>query len=250
MRKQLILIVIGAVLFSSCSFNDAAPDMSDLSNSGTGGSLACFTIVGNYLYTVDNHQLKVVDVSNPSQPVYKKTVHPGFDIETLFSHGDKLFVGSMLGMYIFDLSENPETPKQLSYYQHIVSCDPVVADEHFAYVTLNSSQQVCWRAVNELQIVDISDLNQPKMIFNTPMKSPQGLSVSNDTLYVCDDGLKIFKLAPDRKNVSLLQKFDITATDVIKIDKSLLVIGNDGFYQYQINHNNIQLLSSIKTDVQ
>lgn len=249
-KVQLLLsISIFILLLSSCSMGDSGNDLiGDANNSGTGGSLASFTIVGNYLYTVDKQQLKIANIADPANPAYIKSINLGFDIETVFPRGDKLFVGSMWGMYIFDLSLNPENPTQLSFYDHLFSCDPVVADENFAYVTLNTESWFCGRSSNELQIVDISNLSSPKLIFNTSMESPHGLSVKNDTLYICDSGLKVFKLAPDRKNISQIQHFNIAATDVIYIDDHLLVIGNDGFYQYQIKNNEIKLLSSLLID--
>lgn len=248
MEKIIISVLLLAALFSSCSMNDSGSDLMDSGGSGTGGSLASFTIIGDYLYTVDNQQLKIANISDPAHPLYVKSINLGFDIETVFPRGDKLFVGSMWGMYIFDLAQNPESPVQLSFFNHLFSCDPVVADENFAYVTLNAESWQCGRSSNELQIVDISDLSNPKLIFNTSMTSPHGLSVKNDTLYLCDTGLKIFKLAPDRKSISQIQHFNIAATDVINLGNNLLVVGDDGFYQYQIKNNEIKLLSSLLTD--
>ena len=249
MKIKLISIVLIVFVLSSCSLNDSGSDIADGSASeGTGGSLACFTIIGNYLYTVDNQQLKIANISDPAHPSHIKSINLGFDIETVSPRDDKLFVGSMWGMYIFDLSQNPEDPTQLSFYDHLFSCDPVVADENYAYVTLNTESWLCGRSTNALQIVDITDLRNPKLIFNTSLESPHGLSIKNDTLYVCDAGLKVFKLAENRKNISQLQHFNISATDVIRIDNHLLVVGDDGFYQYQIKNNEIKLLSSLLTD--
>lgn len=247
--KKYISILFLAVLLTSCSMGDSGSDLvGDTNTNGIGGSLASFTIVGDYLYTVDKQHLKIANISDPAHPAFVKSVDIGFDIETVFPRGDKLFVGSMWGMYIFDLSQNPEAPTQLSFYNHLFSCDPVVADENFAYVTLNSESWLCGRSSNELQIVDISNLSSPKLIYNTSMESPHGLSVKNDTLYVCDAGLKLFKLAADRKNISQILHFNIAATDIINLGNNLLVIGDDGFYQYQIKNNEIKLLSSILTD--
>ncbi|MGV3658020.1 MAG: hypothetical protein ACO1NX_08695 [Chitinophagaceae bacterium] len=53
-------------------------------SSGTGGSMARFTIVGNYLYTVDKSDLKVFEIADPSNPVFKQTVPVGFEIETIY----------------------------------------------------------------------------------------------------------------------------------------------------------------------
>jgi hypothetical protein len=65
------------------------------------------------------------------------------------------------------------------------------------------------------------------------MKRPFGLAVTNDYLYLCDDGLKIFdKTNPlDLKEKSHTTGFD--AYDIIALDASqLILIGADGFYQF------------------
>ena len=247
-RKIISYSIFLILLVYACSMNDKGS--SDISSTGTGqgGSLAGFTIIGDHLYTIaDFNQLKVTDISNPENPVYKNTFSPGFGIETIFPRGHYLFLGSQTGMYIYDAID-AENPRKLSFYQHIYSCDPVVADEQYAYVTMNSVWGNCGQNSNELQIVDISDLNNPKLVFSKAMNSPRGLSIHNDTLIVCDNGLKVFKVAEDRKSINLLNDFNIKATDVIGLGNHLLVIGDDGFYQYQIKNNEIKLLSSILKD--
>lgn len=232
----------------ACSLGDKGS--SDMIGSGTGqgGSMAGFTIIGNHLYTIGgNNQLKVADISSPSNPVYKKSFSPGFGIETVFPRGNNLFLGSQTGVYIYDVSD-AENPKKISFYQHIFSCDPVVADDRFAYVTMNSVWGNCGQNMNQLQILDISDLQKPTLIFSKTMNSPRGLSIQNDTLIVCDSGLKVFKVAENRKTITLLNEFNINATDVISLANNWLVIGTDGFYQYQIRNNEIKLLSTILKD--
>lgn len=113
---------------------------------GQGGSMARFTIVGDCLYTVDHTTLKVVDITNPAHPgaMPFKDVELGFDIETIFCYDDMLFIGSRSAMHIYDISR-PHYPSELSVTRHFTSCDPVVADGGYAYVTLNSDNASCWR---------------------------------------------------------------------------------------------------------
>jgi hypothetical protein len=65
---------------------------------GIGGSMSRFTIVGDYLYVVDNTNLDVFSLVNPTQPAEASTVNIGWGIETIFPYGDKLFIGSSSGM--------------------------------------------------------------------------------------------------------------------------------------------------------
>ena len=245
MKTAIYISIILILITYACSMEDSSP-ASDTSP-GIGGSLASFTIVGDYLYTVDHSSLLITDISIPENPEFIKKANLNFGIETVFPRENKLFVGSMNGMYIFDL-QTPDNPSELSYFEHVYSCDPVVADEKFAYITLNSTFGNCGRWNNELQIVDISNLKEPYLVFSKEMTNPRGLNIHNDTLIVCDGGLKFFKVAEDRQSVELLEHFNIQATDVIRLNQNLLVIGDDGFYQYQLDNNEIELLSSILID--
>ncbi|HET8828856.1 MAG TPA: hypothetical protein VFM79_05925, partial [Pelobium sp.] len=104
---------------------------------GTGGSTARFTLQNSSLYTVDQSQLKVFDLEDAEKPVFIKDIAIGFGIETIFPYQDKLFIGSTTGMHIYDAS-NPLSPTKLSTYSHVTSCDPVIVEGNYAYVTLRS----------------------------------------------------------------------------------------------------------------
>src|SRR5881398_933222 len=136
MKKQLITICLILFLFSCEKSNNS--DAAAFSSPGIGGSLARFTIAGNYLYTVDNENLKVYDIANPALPQFKSSVHVGFQIETIFPFKDKLFIGSTSVVYIFSLA-NPEKPEKLAIASSAGvyrRCDPVVAKDSVAYATL------------------------------------------------------------------------------------------------------------------
>jgi len=144
MRKIIFLFVI--VVFAACS-SDSGDANSGIRGDGAGGSLARFALTENYLYTVGEESLSVFDVTNPSEPVFKGDTYIGFDIETLFALGDKLFVGSRLGMYIYDISA-PENPLQLAEVSHVRSCDPVISSGDFTYVTLHTNSFVKAISIN------------------------------------------------------------------------------------------------------
>ena len=63
----------------SCSKDSGGNFSASANPAGQGGSLARFTIVGNYLYTVDKQNLKVFLISDAANPVLKNTVAAGFD---------------------------------------------------------------------------------------------------------------------------------------------------------------------------
>jgi hypothetical protein len=232
------------ILLHACQYESMSE--SDFSGgSGTGGSMARFTIAGNHLYTVDQYSLKVFDVTNPRQPEFKISKSVGFDVETIFPLNKNLFLGTSSGMYIYDIS-SPASPQKISYFEHIISCDPVVADGNYAYVTLSSSSQRCWRGTNELQIIDIRNLQKPVLIKQYPLSGPRGLSIRNDSLWVCDSGLKILDTR-NKQDIKLLVHFpDISAYDIILNKNLALVSGETGFVQYKLENNTIHKLSEIK----
>jgi hypothetical protein len=238
-RYNIIIYLI--ILLLGCEKSSDSSYESD--GSGKGGSMARFTIAGDYLYVVDDRNLKTFSLEQPNKPEYKDNSYIGFNIETIFPFGNNLFIGSQFGMYIYDIT-NPVYPVQITYFQHVYSCDPVVTDGEYAYVTLSSVSR-CGHYVNELQIIDIKDIYNPKLVKTVNMTSPQGLGIDNKTLFVCDDGLKVYNVT-DAKNPTLVNKFiNISAYDVIPLGNLLLVIGEQGLYQYSYNGQSIKLISTI-----
>ena len=102
LRNTLIAI---ALIMGACESDslDYSADMSP--ESGTGGSLARFTISGNYLYTVDASSLKTFDITNENKPQLIGEQDLNWGVETIFALNDLLFLGTRTGIYIFDISD-------------------------------------------------------------------------------------------------------------------------------------------------
>lgn len=220
---------------------------------GIGGSMSRFTIVGDYLYVVDNTNLDVFSLVNPTQPAEASTVNIGWGIETIFPYGDKLFIGSSSGMFIFDNS-NPTAPSLLSEFQHASACDPVFVKDNYAYVTLRSGN-ACQGFTDQLELIDITNLSSPFLVKSFPMQNPHGLTISGNNLFLCegDFGLKSFDITdPTTLDQRLLDKeTGLHAFDAISLSATqnlLMVIGDDGLYQFNFdNPADLQLLSKIST---
>jgi hypothetical protein len=236
------VILFIATLIAGCEKESA----SDAGSSGKGGSTARFTIAHGHLYTVSNQKLKVFSLDDATDPQISDSVDLGFGIETIFPYEDHLFIGTQTGMKIVDISR-AGYPDLISEYNHIFSCDPVVVEGNYAYVTLNSLNSWCGRNANQLEIIDISDLYAPRLIKRYPMEGPLGLGIDGDLLFVCDNGLKVYDVT-NKQGIKLLYKYQIKANDVIPNGNILLVIGNDGLYQYSYNAGDISLLSKIPVE--
>jgi len=205
------------------------------SSGGTGGSLARFSIAKNHLYVIDAFNLYVYDIARAEKPVGVNEQYIEWGIETLFPYRDLLFIGANNGMFIYN-NENPADPYFLSKFEHARACDPVFVQGDLAYVTLRDGTR-CESFSNQLDVVDVADWRNPKLLHTHQMDNPHGLSVRGEHLYLCEGsfGLKVFDKSdsariPDEKTDHIK---DVHAYDVISLsDDHLLVIGMDGLYQY------------------
>lgn len=229
----LVLFLFGC---DKTSDNSAAVAPSN----GVGGSLARFTIVGNYLYTVDKENLKVFDISTPSQPVFKRSISVGFEIETIFPFKDKLFIGSTSVIHIFNI-DDPANPQKLS---EAISptvmrrCDPVVAKDSVAYATLRTNGP-CGGTVSVLAVYNIKDVKNPVQVGSAQVGEPYGLGYSGNTLYVCDkfQGLIIYDISNPYNPVRVKNIGIGTAdfVDVIPYNNLLICWVHNGMHLYDIS---------------
>jgi hypothetical protein len=216
------------------------------STTGQGGSLARFKIVDDYLYAVDFHSINIFNISDLDSPKTLGPVSAGFDIETIFNQGHYLFLGSMSGMFIYDIS-TPDVPTYVSEFQHGTACDPVVVDGDYAYVTLRGGN-ACGATDSGLFIIDISNIAKPVLQKEYPMDEPYGLGIKDEKLFICDgdSGLKVYDKT-DVDNLVQLNHFkDINTFDVIPLENTLLMTGKDVIYQYKYFEDNIRLLSTLR----
>jgi hypothetical protein len=216
--------------------------------SGKGGSMARFIPYKSFLYILNNSQLIPFDISNPVEPVAKQSswVWQG---ETVFINNDRLFIGTRTGMQIYDLT-NPVQPVYISGLSHFYSCDPVVVEGDYAYSTLRGGTLCRTTLQSQLEVINIKDIKNPKLISTFSMVEPYGLGIEDKILFVCDGGagLKVYDATdPATLGNKMIKSYsNIHAFDVIPFNKKLLMIGNDGFYQYDFSDvQDIKLLSKI-----
>ncbi|MEM1258560.1 MAG: hypothetical protein AAGH81_08530 [Bacteroidota bacterium] len=228
-------------------FEDDALANSDAGSpeTGQGGSLARFRIVGDHLYAVEWASINVFDISDLDAPKVLEEVYVNGTVETIFSQGDLLFLGGTQGMYIYDISE-PATPTFIADFEHGTACDPVVVDGNYAYVTLRGGN-FCGTVQSGLYVVDISDLQNPELAVIYPMDEPYGLGVKDNQLYICDgpSGLRVFDKT-NAPNIEPLNHFEgIFTYDVIPMENQLIMVGNGILYQYEYLENDLGLISSL-----
>lgn len=235
MKKYIIMILTSFMVFGcdSDSQNDSTNTNSE--SDGQGGSLATFALKGDYLYTVDSTDLNVYNIIDIKDPVQVNTIPIGFNIETLFSYKDYLYIGSRTGMFIYGLS-NPEFPNQLSNVEHFTACDPVIANDTHAFVTLHAGT-ICGSNLNVLQIYDVTTITDPVLISSRNLSFPRGIGLFGDYLIVCDDEIKIFDIS-DPLESKLVTSVNKSAFDVIVSDDLLIAIGETGLFQFRLSEDN------------
>ncbi len=217
------------------------PNSAPSGGSGKGGSMACFTIVGNYLYAIDSQDLQIFDISEAKKPrLVGQKVAINTDIETIFASGQQLFIGSQSGMYIYDITD-PLAPQRRGHYAHTRSCDPVVVEGNYAYVTLRDGTD-CAGGVNQLDVIDINNPAFPRKLKTYRMTNPHGLGIDNGLLFVCDgrDGLKVYDARdPGQIDRNQIAHFaNMSTYDVIPDSnrKILMMVGGNKITQYDYNN--------------
>lgn len=242
MKKNIFYLLFILLFFGRCE-KDSSGVFNSAGNAtvGQGGSLARFAIVGNYLYSVDESQLKVFDINIPDNPVLRSTQDVGFAIETIFPFKDKLFIGSTSQVYIFSITD-PADPKKLSSAispEVLRRCDPVVAKDTVAYATLRTNGP-CGGVQSILAVYDIKDITNPVQVATYSVGEPYGLGYSGDVLYVCDrqNGLLVLDISqpyqPVPVNITINDGFYI---DVIPYQNTLICWVTTGIILYDITDN-------------
>ncbi|KAK3582536.1 hypothetical protein CHS0354_024086 [Potamilus streckersoni] len=226
-------------------YSNMQPRMLAASAVGQGGSLARFAIIDEFLYALNSRELILFKL-NANAKIWSRTHLSWGGIETIFTIQNRLFIGSETGMFTYDIS-NKGNPKFLSQVQHFRSCDPVVANEKFAYVTLRGGTR-CFGNTNELQIIDLMQIDSPKVVSRFALAEPYGLALNNNTLFVCDgeSGLKIFDVTDKKKPSIIHYLHDLTPLDIILLGNTAIVVAKEGMFQYDItNTTDLVLLSHI-----
>ena len=252
--KQILKIstlLIFTFLYVGCSEDSTSPtangnaDSSGGSTTGTGGSLARFTIANDHLYIVNDNQLYSYSLSDASKPSYKGSVPLWGGVETIFGMGNHLFIGTQNGVLIYDIS-SADDPQFVSNYVHITSCDPVIAKGDYAYSTLRTGQQ-CWRGNNQLDVINIRDITRPFNELSINLENPSGLGIYLNDLFICDNGsIKQFDITtPDKPQYERATPLP-GCFDIIINGNTLIAVHTAGVSQYTIAANgSLTLLSTI-----
>jgi hypothetical protein len=237
MKKYIIYLLLLFIVSQHISCTKESVSKASLNSSGKGGSMARFTIAGNYLYMVDKSNLKTYDISDPAAPVFKSSSEAGFEIETIFPFKDKLFIGSTSVVHIFSI-EDPQHPKKLSTAispQVFRRCDPVVAKDSVAYATLRTNGP-CGGIQSTLAVYNVTDILNPVLVNEILVSEPYGLGYAGNALYVCDKTvLNVYDISNVYYPTLVSQMNDGEYFDVIADGNTLICWIKTGVALYDIS---------------
>lgn len=154
-------------------------------------------------------------------------------------------------MHAYDVS-NPGSPSYISNYEHMTSCDPVVANEKYAFVSLRSGVDCGRNDINQLDIVNIDNMMYPYLERTLPLTNPHGLSIDaeKNLLFVCDGdaGMNVYNVSNATSLVALATRGG-DSYDAITANDRVYVIGSEGLVQYSYTESGqLTQLSTISLD--
>lgn len=241
-----IILTVAIATLVGCEKNEVASPQSNTNSlssaryipGGKGGSMARFAIIDNYMYAVDHRNLKIFDITTPDAPKLMAQRELSLGVETVYPMNDQLYIGTERGLYIYDVT-NPIEPQEIGNIEHVLSCDPVVADQYHAYVTLRGGTE-CGTSLNQLDVYDITDPSAAEEQYNMMMSKPYGLGISEatkHTLFVCDgnDGIKVIDISDPTNLVEIQTQGGVEAYDVIPHNNNLIVSAKGKIIQYDVS---------------
>lgn len=229
MKKRFLLPLISLLFLLGCKDADV-----QMVSTGTGGSMARFTITADRLYIAELDTLWIVDISTATDPVFVRNTVMQANSETIFPYQQMLFIGSPTGMEVLSIA-NPDDPQFLGFADHILGCDPVVVQDSIAYVTVRTGSPCRSQEVNSRLIVnDVHDPTYISMVYQDFLDDVYGLGTHDTLLYVCkgDFGLEVYSINQPTHPIPLYTLDSLHAWDVIPDGNRLILIGETGLIQY------------------
>ncbi|MCB0735067.1 MAG: hypothetical protein KDC76_10810 [Bacteroidetes bacterium] len=219
------------------------------SGTGISGSQSRLAILNNLLLAVDQSSVSSFSLDNPAKPTKlgSQVIQDG--LETIFVQENAVFVGGENGMLIMSFQNG--SLKTESFFFHSRGCDPVVVDNDLAFVTVRGSSP-CGPAMNELHVIDVSNLSSPQLIVSHEMEDPHGLATRDSLLLICDGeaGMKIFNknnIITIPQHLLSVQKAQ-SAFDVIVLGNQAILSATEGIIQFDITDpaNPVKLSTILK----
>lgn len=248
MKKTTLFLLILTLFACSNDANDFSPD---LSGTGTGGSLAKFTVLNNHLVVLNGQNVRNYSIEPGGELRFINEIFVGGQLETIFPYGNNnLLIGSSNAVHFLGI-QNDGQIAYVSAYEHLTACDPVVAQDGIAFSTLKISD--CRSGtIDFLEAIDISDIENPQVLKVYETQSPFGLAIRNSRLFVCEKGgLTMYHYTENGTltEIDFQTLPDAIPLDVIVSDTHLVIRTDNGFYNMSYGDSSLgSVLGSITED--
>jgi len=211
------------------------------SGTGIGGSTARFTIQKNHLITIEDHQVKVFSLNQPMTPLHVAAFDTRITMETIFPEGEeRIFIGTNDGTIIMDHKE-AGILQEVAFVSHFRSCDPVVAQGNYMYVTLRDGNGcgVFTNNVNQLMVFDITDVQHPELITQININRPYGLGIQAGNLFVCyANGVLQYDIS-DPQNVEQVADYSTECDDLIAVTNPMILTSKEGIHLVSLSDSGL-----------
>jgi hypothetical protein len=185
--------------------------------------------VNDQLLVLDSQSIIQYDIKEGGEFEFRHEVAIDPGMETIHANGAYVLVGSNSAVYFLRFNSFG-TLELVSSYEHLTSCDPVVASNGIAYSTLRSTG--CrFNGAELLDVIDFSDIENPTLIKSYSTHAPYGLALNEQFLFVCEyGGITMY----DRSNAEELVQVDFlevegqTPIDLILRGNNMVVRTMDG----------------------
>ncbi|MFK7952494.1 MAG: hypothetical protein AB8B73_06580 [Ekhidna sp.] len=244
--KSISIFLATLLLIGCAGESDGEFSLGDGSGVSSSGSYSTFTVVDNFLYIVKNDVLETFNIQSGNTSAIKSE-QIGAVVETLFRYDEYLLVGTQTGVLIYDISIR-SNPKYVSSYSHQTGCDPVIARNDIAYITVRDGFSCNSRLESNILIVlDISNIKLPQEINQIEMNDPRGLTIVQNKLLVGEGvhGLAQFDITDPQSPILDLRYPDIYANDMITLDSIVIIQNENELLQYQMINDSLRHISRL-----
>ena len=246
--KNILLFIACLTIVACGESSDSAPQTSN----SVGGSTAKFTIQNNHLITIEDHDIQIFSLANPSDPVLVNAYYTPntITLETIYPYqANRILLGTNTGAVIMDHS-TPGTITELAFPEFVTSCDPVIAQGDYMYITLRNGSSCNLvnnvDGVNQLLIYDISDITQPELKKTIELDQPYGLSIKDTSLLICyEQGLIEFDISNPIEPTQI-GDYDMPCNGIIASTQPMVVTGDNGIRLVQKDSANLIELAIIR----
>lgn len=207
--------------------------------------------VNSHLYIISRYDIFTFkDIGSLNKVSTKDLQYISSEIESVSARNDVLIISTGTSSEIVSINDQDNPQWACTFVPSASFCDPILPAGNAAYITTRIQSECNGSYSNMLKVIDINDLEYPLSKQEIGMRSPYGMAIINDQLYVGEgeNGLKIFEINDDTSLKLIAQDYTIKAYEVIPHPTKNDIIFVKSAYslaQYEIKDNSRKLLSSI-----